>query len=266
MVNHVLKQESDAITMGFMIGRKIAQKKLTTGQKKSLQILMEEFLERDQASIIRRLKNRSEEASNMIARLHSLLLNKMFWMDELDQQDFKDGDSLHVLCSWHRLLKPVWNQVKKSLFNYKKEISPARAAWRRNRGQPPPPEWEGLLPYEPSEMLDKYYRINLRSGAMSHVTLCFDAGRIDVHNRDYRIKVNFLEMLKGLPISLFSNCKHCGNCIVITKKKKEYCPGCAAKAYQKEKWLMDPDRLRAKERLRYDKKRKKQSSKSSPLH
>lgn len=223
---------------------------------KGLQFLLEEFLEKDRAFIVEKFENQKEGARAMVLRLDRLLFKDEFWMDELYEEDHENTDFMKVLSDWHRLLKPLWNQIKKALFNYKEEVLPLRATWQKIKQEPIPSKLEGLLPDEPSEMVDKYYNINLRSGAISHVTMCFDAGRIDIYNRDYKIKNNFLDLIKGVPISLFGRCKHCENCIVITRKDKEHCSGCAAKRLQKEKWEEDQVKSSEKEKKRYQKRKK----------
>jgi hypothetical protein len=232
-------------------------------KKKDLQFLVEEFLEKDRAFITEKFENQRKGAQATALRLDRLLFKDEFWMDRPDEEDHEGTDFLKALHNWHIALKPLWNQIKKAVFNYKEEVLPARATWEKIKQEPIPSEWEGLIPYEPSEMVDKYYDINLRSGAMSHVTLSCDAGKIDINNRDYKVKNNFLDLIKGVPISLFDRCRNCKKCIVITRKDKEHCPGCASKAIQKQKWKEDPDGLRKKERKRYRKKRKMQSLKSS---
>lgn len=237
----------------------MTQKKFESAQKKDLEYLVEEFLEKDWTSITKRLKKKEVKAHDMTVKLDSILFKETFWMDELYEEDLEGTDFVGVLYNWHTLLKPLWNQIKKALFDYREKIMPARRTWQKNRQHSIPSELIGVLPYEPSEMVEKFYKINLRSGATPHVTLCFDAGRIDFYNRDYKIKNNLLNLLKGVPISLFGKCMHCGNVIVITRINKENCPGCAAKAIQEGKWKKDPDQLREKERKRYQEKRKRPS-------
>jgi len=243
----------------FMEKRKMMQKKFESAQKKELEYLVEEFLEKDWASIKKKLKKKEVKAHDMIVKLNSILFKNTFWMDELYEEDLQGTDFVKILCNWHTLLKPLWNQIRKAVFDYKEKIMPARRTWQKNRQYPIPSGLIGVLPYEPSEMGEKFYKINLRSGATSHVTLSFDAGRIDFYNRDYKIKNNLLNLLKGVPISLFGKCMHCGNVIVITRINKENCPGCAAKAIQKEKWKKNPVESREKEKRRYQEKRKRPS-------
>lgn len=239
----------------MMKGKKIES--LTAAKKGNLEFLVEEFLEKDLASLEKRLKRKRIEAEGMTQRLDSILLQGTFWMDELYDEDHADTGFVKVLSNWHRLLKPLWKQIKKALFNFKEEILPARAA-AQNDHEAIPQELQGLSPYNPY-LMDKYYQINLRSGAISHVTMCFDAGRIDIYNRDYKIKNNFLDFLKKVPISIFGRCRHCGKCIVITRKDKEHCPGCAASRWQKDKWEEDPVASREKEKKRYQGRKKGQS-------
>jgi hypothetical protein len=239
--------------------RKMAQKKFESARKKDLEYLVEEFLEKNWASIAKHLKKKAVKAHDTTVKLNSILFKETFWMDELYEEDLEGTDFVRVLYNSHSLLKPLWNQIKKALFDYKEKIIPARTTWKENRQHPVQSELIGVLPYEPSEMVEKFYKINLRSGATSHVTLCFDAGKIDITNRDYSIKNNFLALLKGVPISLFGKCMHCGKVIVITRINKKHCPGCAAKAIQEEKWKKNPVESREKEKRRYHEKRKRPS-------
>lgn len=231
---------------------------LTKSEKKGLEFLVEEFLEKDRVFITEKFENQKEGAQAMVLRLDRLLFKDEFWMDELYEEDHENTDFVKVLSDWHRVLKPLWNQIKKALLNYKEEILPMRGATSKKNYKSVPQKLQGLSPYDPYQM-DKYYNINLRSGAISHVTLSFDAGKIDIYDRDYKIKNNFLDLIKGVPISLFGRCKHCENSIVITRKDKEHCSGCAAKRWQKEKWEEDLVKSRKKEKERYQKRKKKRS-------
>lgn len=68
-----------------------------------------------------------------------------------------------------------------------------------------------------------------------------------------------LDLLDGLPISIFLECPECGRCFVETKAGKMYCTHlCAATAGQKRRWEKDPAGARKKERIRYQDKRKRQ--------
>lgn len=229
-----------------------------SGKKtKDLQFIVENFLEKNQASITKEFENQRDEARGMALRLERLLFKDEFWMDQCDQEEHESTDFLKALHNWHRALKPLWNQIKKALLDYKEKVLPARMA-PQNDQQAIPHELQGLLPYDPNQM-DKYYQINLRSGAVSHVTMCFDGGRIDIHDRDSKIKNNFLDLIKGVAISLFGICRNCKKWIVITRKDKEHCPGCASSRWGKEKWNEDQVIAREKEKQRYRERRKKQT-------
>jgi len=60
----------------------------------------------------------------------------------------------------------------------------------------------------------------------------------------------------GLPTSFFRECNHCGKFIVLTRSDKRYCPGCAAKKNQRDKWRDDPEGMKLKEKIRYHTKRR----------
>jgi hypothetical protein len=64
-------------------------------------------------------------------------------------------------------------------------------------------------------------------------------------------------MLSGVDIEHFGRCEYCGKCIVRKRSDKRFCPGCAAKKFQKDKWASDPEGMREKERVRYWNTRKK---------
>jgi hypothetical protein len=54
-----------------------------------------------------------------------------------------------------------------------------------------------------------------------------------------------------------SQCNYCGNIIVLSRSDKQYCKGCAAKKYQKDKWENEAEAMRQKEKKRYSSKRKR---------
>ena len=67
-----------------------------------------------------------------------------------------------------------------------------------------------------------------------------------------------MDLLSGADIDRFAKCGHCGKCIVLKRSDKRFCPGCAAKKHQKDKWASDPEGMKEKERVRYREKRKKE--------
>ena len=103
---------------------------------------------------------------------------------------------------------------------------------------------------------DKFYNLKVKRTAYN-VTLTFDAGKVDFFRRDLNIITGFLDTLRNAPVDLFSRCRYCSKVIVITRQGKKYCRGCAAKARQKELWKKDPEGCRERERIRYEKKRKR---------
>jgi hypothetical protein len=66
-----------------------------------------------------------------------------------------------------------------------------------------------------------------------------------------------MDLLSGVGIDHFGRCEYCNKCIVLRRSDKRFCPGCAAKKYQRDKWEADPEGMRAKERIRYQEKRKR---------
>ena len=67
-----------------------------------------------------------------------------------------------------------------------------------------------------------------------------------------------LDVLDGLPVSIFRKCPQCGGCFIETKIGKAYCTQlCAAKAGQKRRWQEDLEGSRERERTRYRKKKER---------
>ena len=70
------------------------------------------------------------------------------------------------------------------------------------------------------------------------------------------VAINFLDLLDGVDIEYFAKCEYCAKCIFISRAGKKFCPGCAAKKYQQDKWAKDPEGMKERERARYRKRRK----------
>ena len=88
-------------------------------------------------------------------------------------------------------------------------------------------------------------------------TVSFDPGRITFFKRSLNILKNFMDLLEDTPISYFAKCEHCGKCIVLTRTDKKFCPGCAAKKYQKDKWEKDTEGMKQREKERYQTRRRR---------
>ena len=67
-----------------------------------------------------------------------------------------------------------------------------------------------------------------------------------------------MDLISGVDVKHFGRCDYCKKCIVLKRSDKRFCLGCAAKKYQKEKWVSDPEGMKEKEKLRYREKRKKE--------
>ena len=230
-------------------------------EKKALQFLIEGFLEKAEDEILK--KEDRPRAREVFERLQSIFDKGPEWDGAPDSSDQSATDFRQLVHDSYRVLKPAWEKIKARLFEFKYEVIPERrrserAEKRLTRELPSSiAEYKDLLDYSfaPSE---NFYDIDL-SGSPQRITLSFESGKIRVHRRDLQLLSNFIELLKDLPTSMFARCKYelCGKCIVVTREGKEFCPGCAAKAKQREYWMNDPEGRREKERRRYREKRKR---------
>jgi hypothetical protein len=228
------------------------KKILSKGEKKTLRLLVEEFFERDQAELSDRFSVDPESANTLWEHLDRALFKDSIWLDEIDAADKDQIRFPSLVLEYHSYLKPIWEQFKAGLFDFKHSVVPARkfgtALAEKNLQLPPEAmEFKDLLDEDSVLNAEQFYEIKL--------SVSFDSGHVTFYKRSINILLNFIDLLDGIDISHFSRCVHCGKCIFIIRSGKRYCPGCAAKKYQKEKWESDPEAMRANERVRYRKRR-----------
>ena len=236
-------------------------KKISKSAREQLQFLVEEFLEKSGPEITAKIGGDGNTAKTMWERLEGILFADTFWMDEIDNREYEKS-----LKKYHAVLKPVWNQFRDALFDYKYGIIPDREDSRQllktiDRDKASPIyEYKELLKHQDTALdLEKFYDISLKkSFEPGTLTVSFEPGHVTFYKRNFDVINNLIDLLSGVDIKHFARCEYCGKCIVLKRSDKRFCPGCAAKKYQKDKWQLDPKGMREKERVRYREKRKKE--------
>ncbi len=237
------------------------EKFLSSKLKKDLQFLIEGFLEKTEDEILG--GNDQIQAREIFETLQSILSKSPEWDEAPDASDRSNTDFTRLVHNCYRVLKPPWDRIKARLFEFKYEVIPERRRSEQAEKRLTKEfssaiaEYKDLMNYSFTPF-EKFYDIDL-AGSPQKITLSFESGRITVYRRDLQLLSNFIELLKDLPTSIFARCKYelCGKCVVVTREGKEFCPGCAAKAKQREYWLKDPKGRRERERRRYRERRKK---------
>jgi hypothetical protein len=246
------------------------EKKLPKTQKQQLRFLVEDFLEKSELELEAKIGGPGDAAKSMGEKLVRILLYNTYWKDEPDSEDMFDSDYVKLITDLHALLKPVWDQFRDMLFNFKDDILPARAKARsklqnlresidRDKSSPIY-EYRELLKQQHSAMdIEKDYDITLKDNTFEPrmLTVSFESERVTFYKRNLDVIQNFIDLLSGVDIKHFGRCEYCGKCIVLKRSDKRFCPGCAAKKHQKEKWAIDPEGMKEKERVRYQQRRKK---------
>lgn len=222
---------------------------------RDLKILVEEFLEKDIKKVLRSLGDKPEKTEEFCLKIGKILSKKTLWIYQPDEEDLQGMDFKSVITDWHILLKPIWEQIKEAIFNYIYNIVPARKEKHDftslYSSHPDISEFRALeeISYKSWED-EQYYPVDLPISALT-VTMSFESGSISIAKRNYNVVYDLIEILSNAPISLFHKCEYCGKCIILLRNDKKYCPGCAAKAYQKEKWGKYPDKCKEYEKMRY---------------
>jgi hypothetical protein len=228
------------------------KKILSKDEKKTLRVVVEEFLERDQAELSAKFSADPEYAMQIWEHLDRALFMDSIWLDEIDDAEKRRIQYAPLLLEYHAILKPIWEQFKGGLFDFKQSVMPARefgttVAGKEIQLPPEAMEFEDLLNESSILSAEQFYEIKM--------TVSFDPGHVTFYKRSINALHNFIDLLDGIDISHFSRCDHCGHCIFVIRSGKRHCPGCAAKKYQKKKWESDPEVMREKERMRYRKRR-----------
>jgi hypothetical protein len=240
-------------------------KKLSKPMRDQLRYLVEEFLEKSGKEIDVKIASHRDAAKTMWERLESILFFNIFWMDEPDSEDMADLDYEKLLKEFHAFLKPIWDQFRDALFEYKHSIIPERAKLQKLRETidrdkaSPLYEYKELFKQQDGALdLEMFHDITLKeSFEPSTLTVSFESGRVSFYKRNLNLINNFIDLLSGVDIEYLVRCEHCGKCIIVSRAGKRFCPGCSAKKFQKEKWDRDPEGMKEKERVRYQETRKK---------
>ena len=240
------------------------QKKISKTVRKQLQFLVEDFLEKPGTEITAKIAEHPNAAKTMWEKLEETLFANTFWMDEPDSKDMNCIDYEGLLKKYHAILKPVWGQFRDFLFDYKYGIIPAREASQKllktiDRDKASPIfEYKELFKQQDSIYSENVFDISLKKTFNpGTLRVSFDPGTVTFYRSNLNVVTNLIDMLSGVDIKHFGRREYCGKCIVLKRGDKRYCPGCAAKKYQKDKWQQDPKGMREKERVRYREKRKK---------
>jgi hypothetical protein len=238
-------------------------KNISKFPRDQLRYLVEEFLEKSGPEITAKTGGHDDAAKTMWDQLEGTLFANTFWMDEPDSKDMTDSD-YERLIKYHAILKPVWGQFRDFLFDYKYGIIPAREDSKKLRkiidtdNESPISEYKELFKQQNSIYSEKIFDIALKkSFKPGTLRVSFDPGTVKFYSSNLDVVTNLIKLLSGVDIKHFGRCEYCGKCIVLKRSDKRFCPGCAAKKYQKEKWASDPEGMREKERLRYPERCKK---------
>ena len=240
-------------------------KKMSIPTTENLRFLVEEFLEKSGADITAKIGGHGDAAKTMWAQLEGALFANIFWMDEPDSKDMTDIDYEKLLKEYHVFIKPIWNQFKDALFDYKLSILPAREDSKKLRKTidkdkaSPLYEYKKLLEHQDTALdLEKFYDISLKKSFEPRtLTVSFEPGHVTFYKRNLDVINNLIDLLSGVDIKHFGRCEYCSKCIVLKRSDKRFCPICAAKKHQKDKWAKDPEGMKEKERVRYRERRKK---------
>jgi hypothetical protein len=239
-------------------------KKISKLMKDQLRFLVEEFLEKPGPDITAKTGGRGDAAKTMWEQLEGILFADTFWMDEPGPEDMTDLEYQELLKYYHAILKPIWDQFKDALFEYKQGIIPERGKYQKAKENierdPESPfyEYKELLQQTSALDLEKFYDIKLKKFLEPDtLTVSFESGRVTFYKRNLDVIQNFIDLLSGVDIRHFGRCEYCGKCIFLKRSDKRFCPGCSAKKIQKDKWANDPVGMKEKERVRYRERRKK---------
>jgi len=239
---------------------KIIKNRISSKQKKDLKILVEQFLEKDRASIIKLYQSSFNDSRLLFEQIYRILMRNTITADNLDVIDLTDEELKGAVLECHRLLTPIWRKFKKSIFDFKKNIFPEREkliAANNALTDPSSPlyEYKDLQGYGYISM-DKFYPLKLTK-ASTKINLSFDTGKVSIFRGDLNAVNSFLDLIRNVPVDLFSKCAYCKKVIVVSRKGKKYHSGCAAKAIQKDFWRKNKTVAKEKEKLRYQKRKEK---------
>jgi len=227
-------------------------KKISPSEKKDLRFLVEDFLELDASDILKDIESNGEEARSLWDRLENLLFKDSIGLDDVDQEDKDTTDFKKLVLEYHTFLKPIWDQFKMGLSDYRERIIPGRKLSKEVKIDESSPMHEFRELFSQDSVLDFEHLWEIK------ITVSFDPGHVTFYKRSINILKNFIDFLDGVDISYFGFCDlpRCRKCIIKTRSDKEYCRGCAAKRKQDDEWEKDKKGMQKKERDRYHIKRK----------
>jgi hypothetical protein len=230
------------------------EKKLSPTEKQDLKFLIEDFLEK-KSTEISTLIAPPGDAEEFWDKLYPILFKGTFWMDEVGPEDMAGIDFEALILDCHGFLNPMWKQFKSALFDFIYRVMPDREVTEDLRRDVE--KNASSVFYEYRDLLKQGTVIDSEQTYDITFTVSFDAGHAFFYKRRPNLLKNFMDILGAVPISYFVRCGHCGRCIIRTRSDKQFCPGCAAKKYQKDKWDSDPEGMKQREKLRYHSTRKR---------
>jgi len=114
------------------IDMKKNEKIFTFEQRKKLKTMIEDFLDKDWEEILDDEKNKGLNLKQMIIIIgEGILLPPRYYEEELEEhndpvlengefsENITDNDRIKLLLTLHRSLKPLWNELKKTICDYK---------------------------------------------------------------------------------------------------------------------------------------------------
>ena len=258
-------------------------KKLNESERYLLKFLVENFLEFNEKGLIRHLKRKCPSNIECLLKIKSILfagpipsgdpdIDDMINRDlpvldltdsERDQiinnadikKDIEDDVFEKLMIDSHKLLKPIWKQIRTQIFNFKDNISPHQKNTISNYG---------FNPFDEAQP----QRLKVKKSIFVKYDLHISANGIKfspVPNDQYQQLKNFLDFISDIPISYFSRCKFkkCGRMMVVARKKNDYCRSrhCASRKKQADNWGKNNDEMKQKEKIRYKAKRRKKRQK-----
>jgi hypothetical protein len=231
----------------------ILKRKIISEQKRSLKILVEQFLERSEDSV-------ANDSRPSFEKIYCIMMKNTIPADNIDIDDLTDKQLKDAVIGWHQLLLPLWKKFRKFIFDFKENVLPERekaeaADKALNDPSSPLYNYKDLQGYVYVSR-DKFYELNLMNAA-TDISISFDAGKVSIFRSNLNAVNSFIDIIKDAPIDLFAKCGHCKKVIIVSRKGKKYHSGCAAKALQKAFWRKNKTVAREKEKIRYAERRKK---------
>ena len=235
----------------------IIDKKIYFQRKKELKILVEAYMEKDKTQLLKQYEDDQERATDLFSNLFRILTRNSILPHNITLSDLTPDELKDTILEWHILLKPLWHKFKLALTDYRRNILPEKKKHEKmvtaaNQQSSSFAEYKDLIDHSTPED-NKTYVIKIRNAPLT-IDLSFAAGKVSIIRGDINVFHSFLDIIKDVPIDLFSICNHCGKIIVITREGKRYCPGCAAKAKQQEIWTKDPNGCKERQRNRYQRR------------